>query len=421
MLTFNQASYSGVACGTITGAYVTATVNGSPASGQTITTTLSNGYTFADGTTSNTQVSGSDGRVNLPAISVPSQGGSGSLGAATSGASPASASVTSPGATSKLVGAAWNNTAYPALPAGVTASAVGYGAIPGANQAYFLGSDTYLYVSNNYGAWTKTSPAGVSSFSVSTTDSGAVYITGNGTGVGAGWNNGYFPALPAGVTATAIGYGTTSNSNAGYVLGSDTYLYMSIQGGAWTKCSPAGVTSFSVSTTDSGAVYITGNGTGVGAGWNNGYFPALPAGVTATAIGYGTTSNSNAGYVLGSDTYLYMSIQGGAWTKCSPAGVTSFSVSTTDSGAVYITGNGTGVGAGWNNGYFPALPAGVTATAIGYGTTSNSNQAYILGSDTYLYVSNQGGPWTKTSPAGVTSFSVSTTDSGAVYRLQSAC
>ncbi|MEV7769338.1 hypothetical protein, partial [Microbacterium sp. NPDC086615] len=106
----------------------------------------------------------------------------------------------------------------------------------------------------------------------------------------------------------------------------------SAKGGAWTKKSPAGVTSFSVDTLGYSAIYTTG--TTVGLELNNSYFPALPAGVTATSVGL-CYSNGYYGYFLGSDHYLYQSAKGGAWTKKSPAGVTSFSVDTLGYSAIY--------------------------------------------------------------------------------------
>ncbi|WP_424708439.1 hypothetical protein [Microbacterium sp. SLBN-111] len=93
MLTFDKTTYTGVACGTITGAYITVTVGGVPSAGASVTTSLDNGYRFADGSVTNTQPSGSDGRVNLPAISVPPQGGTGTLSATSAGATPAASTA----------------------------------------------------------------------------------------------------------------------------------------------------------------------------------------------------------------------------------------------------------------------------------------------------------------------------------------
>ena len=171
VLAFNQTTYNGTACGTITGAYVTVTMGGVAKAGESVTTTLSGGYTFVGGATTNTQVSGTDGRVNLPAITVPAIGGAGSLHAI-SGTSGTTATTTA--ASVKGVGIA-NNTSYlPALPAGVTATSVGYSSDYG-HHAYVLGNDGYLYLSLNAGAWTKVSPGGVTGFAVDTMGLGSIY------------------------------------------------------------------------------------------------------------------------------------------------------------------------------------------------------------------------------------------------------
>ncbi len=48
-LAFDQSSYSGQGCSTISGAKVSASEGGNPKAGVAITVSLSNGYTFADG------------------------------------------------------------------------------------------------------------------------------------------------------------------------------------------------------------------------------------------------------------------------------------------------------------------------------------------------------------------------------------
>ncbi|KTR98626.1 hypothetical protein, partial [Microbacterium testaceum] len=111
VLAFDKSTYNGTACGTITGAYVTVTVNNVATAGKSVTTTLSNGYKFSDGTTTNTQVSGSNGRVNLPAINVPATGGNGTAAATASGAATSTAATSA--APPKLVGVTWDNNAYP--------------------------------------------------------------------------------------------------------------------------------------------------------------------------------------------------------------------------------------------------------------------------------------------------------------------
>ncbi|KTS64548.1 hypothetical protein NS206_07675 [Microbacterium testaceum] len=121
VLAFDKSTYNGTACGTITGAYVTVTVNNVATAGKSVTTTLSGGYKFSDGTTTNTQVSGSNGRVNLPAINVPSSGGT-SPTTATTGSVTASATIKG---TANSTAKTWSNQggfkAYNSVPTGSTA------------------------------------------------------------------------------------------------------------------------------------------------------------------------------------------------------------------------------------------------------------------------------------------------------------
>ncbi|AND17346.1 hypothetical protein [Rathayibacter tritici] len=92
-LAFTRSSYSGTACGTITGVQVKRTTDGTTADpGRSVTVKLADGYTFADGKTSYTGTTGSDGLITLPDISVPARGGKSTF-AATSDSLSASAPV----------------------------------------------------------------------------------------------------------------------------------------------------------------------------------------------------------------------------------------------------------------------------------------------------------------------------------------
>ncbi|PPG40323.1 hypothetical protein C5C20_11950 [Rathayibacter rathayi] len=92
-LAFTRSSYSGTACGTISGVQVKRTTDGTTADpGRSVTVKLADGYTFAGGTTSYTGTTGSDGLITLPDISVPARGGKSTF-AATSNALSASAPV----------------------------------------------------------------------------------------------------------------------------------------------------------------------------------------------------------------------------------------------------------------------------------------------------------------------------------------
>ncbi|PPF64824.1 hypothetical protein [Rathayibacter tritici] len=82
-LAFTQSSYSGKACGTITGVQVKRTTDGSTADpGKVVTVRLADGYTFADGSTTVSRTTGTDGLVTLPDITVPSTGGDSAFKAA---------------------------------------------------------------------------------------------------------------------------------------------------------------------------------------------------------------------------------------------------------------------------------------------------------------------------------------------------
>lgn len=94
-LSFNSVSYTGTLCSPIAGAAVTASVDNVPAPGRTVTATLSSGYSFANGATTYSGVTGSDGKLTLPDIKVVSGGNTGTL-TATSGATVSNVSVSSP-------------------------------------------------------------------------------------------------------------------------------------------------------------------------------------------------------------------------------------------------------------------------------------------------------------------------------------
>lgn len=123
-LAFDKSSYSGTLCTAISGAYVTATTGGVPAAGQSVTVSLGNGFAFENGLTSYTGVSGSDGRVSLPAIRVKTASTTSAISAASSTAI-ASSTVSSAAASSgqtaryRIVGTSSANYDY-AVPTGST-------------------------------------------------------------------------------------------------------------------------------------------------------------------------------------------------------------------------------------------------------------------------------------------------------------
>ncbi|MGC0368705.1 hypothetical protein [Microbacterium sp. SLBN-111] len=89
-LTFDKAVYTGTACSTITGAYVTVTNGGVPVSNAPITVNLTGDYTFSDGTTSFSGASDGTGRMNVAPVKVPNNGGTAGILASTGSSASAS-------------------------------------------------------------------------------------------------------------------------------------------------------------------------------------------------------------------------------------------------------------------------------------------------------------------------------------------
>ncbi|PPI18326.1 hypothetical protein C5D07_03525 [Rathayibacter tritici] len=140
-LKFTQSSYSGKACETITGVRVERTTDGTTADpGKTITVTLTDGYTFKDGTTTYSGATGSDGLLSLPDITVPAKGGKSAFAASSSEGLSAAAPVSGTSRPSAFRRDGDGNlTTYEKVPYG--AKAVGDGA--------FLSSDGNVYQGND--------------------------------------------------------------------------------------------------------------------------------------------------------------------------------------------------------------------------------------------------------------------------------
>ncbi len=92
-LSFSSPSYSGVACSTISNVALTANENGAPKAGVSVTATLSDGYTFSNGGSSFTGVTGSSGSLNLPDIYVPASAATSTIMATSAAASSGSATL----------------------------------------------------------------------------------------------------------------------------------------------------------------------------------------------------------------------------------------------------------------------------------------------------------------------------------------
>lgn len=176
-LAFDKATYSGTACGTITGAYVTATVGGVASAGKAVTVTLSGGYTFSGGATTYTGVSDGAGKLTLPAINVPSVGGNGTL-SAVSGSSTASASASAPAVKNALWREPNGSTSALSFPAQTT--------VPGDQTFLTPSGDLYL------GQGIPIASGVYSSSAISLPGYGwaITYLDANGTGGARDWNGG---------------------------------------------------------------------------------------------------------------------------------------------------------------------------------------------------------------------------------------
>ncbi|MDI9891236.1 hypothetical protein [Microbacterium sp. IEGM 1404] len=160
-LSFDQSAYSGQACSTITGAKVTVTSNGVPSAGESVTVSLSGGYTFAGGATTWTGVSAAGGTLAVPAITVPSVPTTQTI-VATSG-------VVS--ATSSLSGTATSVVGHEARGASVVAS---YSPLP--PDAVAIGGWYFLTPGGDLYAGTKLLASNVSSAVGNITDSHGAYV-----------------------------------------------------------------------------------------------------------------------------------------------------------------------------------------------------------------------------------------------------
>ncbi|QWL32746.1 hypothetical protein [Rathayibacter toxicus] len=122
-LAFTQSSYSGTACGTITGVQVKRTVDGTaPDPGKTVSVTLADGYTFADGTTTYSGTTDANGLITLPDIKVPAKGGNSNFSASSDSlAATAPVSATAAAGTAQTFGEGYTKEAFTKVPTGSTA------------------------------------------------------------------------------------------------------------------------------------------------------------------------------------------------------------------------------------------------------------------------------------------------------------
>lgn len=139
-LSFTLPAYAGTACTEITNVQATLTnSSGAPDAGKPVTVTLSDGYTFADGSTTYTGTTDASGKVTLPAVRVPATGGAASFVAA-AGAVNASAPVSAPKVTVAFRRQLSNGAllSFAAVPPGSTA--IGDSAFLAPNGDLFFGN-----------------------------------------------------------------------------------------------------------------------------------------------------------------------------------------------------------------------------------------------------------------------------------------
>ncbi|MDQ1074643.1 MULTISPECIES: hypothetical protein [Microbacterium] len=381
-LAFDKSTYNGTACSTITGAYVTATTNGVPTTGASITVSLSNNYTFSGGSTTATGYSDTNGRYTLPDINVAAAGGTAAV-TATSGSSTGTATLSAPAVPDEVPQD--GSVALTGLPAGVTATQIARQNTANGGVIWVRGSDNNLY------GVTRTSTA-VTTLTRQFTNANSFYSTPNSDAIGWITTSGTpmdgsvaLTGLPAGVTATQIARQNTANGGVIWVRGSDNNLY------GVTRTSTA-VTTLTRQFTNANSFYSTPNSDAIGWITTSGTpmdgsvaLTGLPAGVTATQIARQNTANGGVIWVRGSDNNLY------GVTRTSTA-VTTLTRQFTNANSFYSTPNSDAIGWITTSGTpmdgsvaLTGLPAGVTATQIARQNTANGGVIWVRGSDNNLY------------------------------------
>lgn len=358
-LEFTQPSYSGTGCGTITNLQVRLTTDGTtPDPAKPITVSLPSEYTFADGSTSYTGTTGSDGTITLPAINVPSAGGSGTF-TAVSGSLTAAAPVTA--TASKGTGQIFNQAQAGGTYRDVPSNAVAVGV------AYYLTPDGQLWYGNSLMATGVTSAQG---YAAGLADAAGNYVTWVDASGGHVSNQGTVgsnsqPSIPAGSTALAAGYYLAPNGDLWYHLQSSGPIATGVAS-AFGYSGPSNTgapTNYASFVTTGGATYTVNQGV-VGASSGT-----LPAGTNAVGPAYFVAPNGDL-YYNGGTTPI-------------ATGVTSargYNVSGTNY-LTYVNGSGGAtIGNGNVNGNYNAnVPAGSEALGAGYFLSPNGGLYYTNG------------------------------------------
>ncbi|PPH60985.1 hypothetical protein C5C93_03685 [Rathayibacter toxicus] len=268
-LAFTQSSYTGIACKTITGVQVKRTADGTaPDPGKTISVTLANGYTFADGTTTYSGTTDANGLITLPDIKVPAKGGNSNF-SASSDSLAASAPVTTPATpyayTTDGTKAANSSGAVPA-----NSTAIGdatflapNGDLYNANKviASNVSKATFDFADNNAVRIAYVTTAGVAHTTDLTTDTEQKTIPANSTPIGDGTflaPNGdlyYLNASSPPFPATKIIASNVSKATFEFIEGNGVRI---------TYVTSAGVAHTNDGTTDTPQTTIPANSTPIG-------------------------------------------------------------------------------------------------------------------------------------------------------------
>ncbi|PPH25070.1 hypothetical protein [Rathayibacter toxicus] len=354
-LAFTQSSYSGTACGTITGVQVKRTADGTaPDPGKTISVTLADGYTFADGSTTYSGTTDANGLITLPDIKVPAKGGNSNFNASSDSLA-ASAPVTAPA--KNIAGVYGTNGTSPTY-ANVPSDAKTVGG------NYFLAPDGGLYYEN--GATPVATGVQSASGYLSAGDVHyAAYMTSSGT---AGVNkstggNTTYANVPAGATPVGGNYFLASNGNLYYENGTSP-VATGVQSASGYLS--ANDTHYVTYMTSAGKANTYSAGTKTSTPYAN-----VPAGATPVGGNYFLASNGNLYYENGTSP-VATGVQSASGYLS--ANDTHYVTYMTSAGKANTYSAGTKTSTPWAN-----VPAGATPVGGNYFLASNGNLYYENG------------------------------------------
>jgi hypothetical protein len=420
VLSFEKSIYSGVACSSLTGVALIVRVNGIPVPGRAVTVTLPGSYVFPGGSSSFSDVSGSDGRIELPPITIAPGGGAGLITAMTDGGASISATLS----TFTIIGTSADYSRYPAPPAGVSVTSILGDEFRTPETYTFLGSDGDVYQSKDGGAWTKLSSGGVRILKEAdnfylpfwATSDELFAFSGTLTSV----------SLPPGIDITAFEVLRSENFLGNVaVLDRGGDVYHRSESGDWSRSPISDVKSIIGGRV--GTVVCVGDTflKAISASGVVSNYPTLPAGVGMERVAAGPANSSTVlTYVKGTNGLLYCSTALGAWSQVAAEPIDCIHVSW--NGMAYYT-IGPKVYSRTTGGVvrqLETLPDGLTVSEMGTGTNGSTTQIHAKASDGYLYratlQSSVSSAWSASSPYDVRLFFVSRYGR-AYYALRSAC